>query len=404
MYNEKIEQLIKAALADGVLTEKEKQVLFKNAQAQGIDLDEFEMVLDARLVELQKAAEENSAPKSDKYGDVRKCPACGAIVGAFKGICPECGYEFSNIDANLSSKRLYDAIAKESDPNRKAEIIETFPIPNTKADLLEFLTALKPRVADINDEFAKAYYKKYSECIEKAKVSFFGDKQLLLFIEDFETLSKVLKKKKVVALLKKRWYLVAIIIVILVSVISSSISSSKEKKQIANFETCILNSDFDNARTILKSINFSNSYDKYDLALKLIEAYTNNNDVANAIDIYENFTSAHCNCHDMQYDHLCHGKNSNYEPRATELLRVALIKVGEYDKALSYYPQEYSSRRYASEEYGFMLDVVKHLCNDNRKEEAKTFVNRNLHRFESLTGEYSPYNVKKRLLDYINRY
>jgi hypothetical protein len=106
---------------------------------------------------------------------------------------------------------------------------------------------------------------------------------------------------------EKRWYLVAIIIVILVSVISSSISSSKEKKQIANFETCILNSDFDNARTILKSINFSNSYDKYDLALKLIEAYTNNNDVANAIDIYENFTSEHCNCYYMQYDHQCHG-------------------------------------------------------------------------------------------------
>ena len=59
MYNEKIEQLIKSALADGVLTEKEKQVLFKNAQAAGIDLDEFEMVLDARLVELQKAEEEN---------------------------------------------------------------------------------------------------------------------------------------------------------------------------------------------------------------------------------------------------------------------------------------------------------------------------------------------------------
>ena len=112
MYNERIEQLIKAALADGVLTEKEKQVLFKRAQEQGIDLDEFEMVLDARLVELQKAEQEKrekSAPKSDKYGDVRKCPACGAIVGAFKGSCPECGYEFSNVDANLSSRRLHDS-------------------------------------------------------------------------------------------------------------------------------------------------------------------------------------------------------------------------------------------------------------------------------------------------------
>ena len=54
MYNEQIEALISAALADGVLTEKEKQILFKKAESMGIDLDEFEMILDARLVELKK--------------------------------------------------------------------------------------------------------------------------------------------------------------------------------------------------------------------------------------------------------------------------------------------------------------------------------------------------------------
>ena len=54
MYNERIENLIKAALADGVITEKERQILFRNAQEQGIDLDEFEIILDARLVELKK--------------------------------------------------------------------------------------------------------------------------------------------------------------------------------------------------------------------------------------------------------------------------------------------------------------------------------------------------------------
>ena len=80
MYNEQIESLISAALADGMLTEKEKQVLFKKAQSQGIDLDEFEMVLDARLVELEKAEKAKAAaaaPKSNKLGDVKKCPNCG---------------------------------------------------------------------------------------------------------------------------------------------------------------------------------------------------------------------------------------------------------------------------------------------------------------------------------------
>ena len=77
MYNEKLEQLIDAALADGELTEKEKQILFKKAQEMGVDLDEFEMVLDARLFKLKKAEEEktkSSAPKSNKWGDIKKMP------------------------------------------------------------------------------------------------------------------------------------------------------------------------------------------------------------------------------------------------------------------------------------------------------------------------------------------
>ena len=99
MYNEKIEQLIKAALADGVLTEKEKQVLFKKAHELGIDLDEFEMVLDAKLYEAQEAEKQRrakAAPKSDKYADVKKCPACGTIIPPNTKVCPGCGMVFSN--------------------------------------------------------------------------------------------------------------------------------------------------------------------------------------------------------------------------------------------------------------------------------------------------------------------
>jgi hypothetical protein len=66
MYSEKLEKLINIALADGVLTEKEKQILFKNAEAEGIDLDEFEMVLDARLYEKQQGSKEEDKFAIDK--------------------------------------------------------------------------------------------------------------------------------------------------------------------------------------------------------------------------------------------------------------------------------------------------------------------------------------------------
>ncbi len=137
MYNEQIEALISAALADGVLTEKEKQVLFKKAESMGIDLDEFEMVLDARLVELKKKeaneskqyelemekarAAQKSAPKSNKFGDVRKCPSCGAMIESFQTKCPDCGYEFKNVEAVHSAQKLFELL--QGAEMRKSEMI-----------------------------------------------------------------------------------------------------------------------------------------------------------------------------------------------------------------------------------------------------------------------------------------
>jgi hypothetical protein len=54
LYSEKLDKIIEFALADSVLTDKEKQVLFKQAEADEIDLDEFEMVLEARVHERQQ--------------------------------------------------------------------------------------------------------------------------------------------------------------------------------------------------------------------------------------------------------------------------------------------------------------------------------------------------------------
>lgn len=112
MYNEKLEKLIELALADGELTEKEKQVLFKRAEAEGIDLDEFEMVLEARIFEKtkNKTTEPIAAPKSDKLGDVKKCPGCGAIAESFATRCFDCGTEFRNIEASGSVIKFFEKL------------------------------------------------------------------------------------------------------------------------------------------------------------------------------------------------------------------------------------------------------------------------------------------------------
>ena len=194
MYNEKIEGLIKAALADGVLTEKEKQILFRKAQEEGIDLDEFEMVLDARLIELQKAQTKQATPQeSNKLGSVKKCPACGAIVNSFDGVCAECGFAFDNVQANKSSERLFNLLKSANTEEDKEDIIKTFPLPMAKSDLLEFISKLHAEIFDYNGKLERnwgAYYDKYSECIEKCKISFSEDPKIRHYIDEFVNAGK----------------------------------------------------------------------------------------------------------------------------------------------------------------------------------------------------------------------
>ena len=66
-----MEKLIGAALADGELTDKERKVLLKKAAEERLDVDEFEMLLDARLHEVKaeiarKEKEEKAKAKAEK--------------------------------------------------------------------------------------------------------------------------------------------------------------------------------------------------------------------------------------------------------------------------------------------------------------------------------------------------
>ena len=238
MYNEKLDNLIGMALMDGELTEKEKQVLFKNAETMGVDLDEFEMVLEAKLFEKQKSMEKEqpkatSAPKSDKFGDVKKCPACGSMVQSFQIKCIDCGHEFSNIESNASINKLFE-ILNDAENERKDErmsfgnalegmfaksfgldsgnkvdskkktIISNFPIPTTKNDILEFLSLAIPNAKKagnfftsgsfnspanhrnkLHNDFVTVWKAKCEQIIMKARFTMKEDKKTLEQIEGY---------------------------------------------------------------------------------------------------------------------------------------------------------------------------------------------------------------------------
>lgn len=246
MYNEKLEKLIDLALADGELTEKEKQILFKNAESEGIDLDEFEMVLDAKLFEITKRKSEKSAsPKSDKLGDVKKCPACGAIAESFATKCSDCGTEFRNIEASGSVIKFFEKIdeieATRTDgfytqsnqksigigtvllwlffwyilifikgfqlilstakpakwsttDSRKEELVLNYPVPISKENILEFLTlsASKINTSSYLTIFSEdTKYKNAWNKIWLKKIEQINSKASLSMKRDSESLSEV---------------------------------------------------------------------------------------------------------------------------------------------------------------------------------------------------------------------
>lgn len=240
MYNEQLEKLVEMALMDGELTEKEKQVLFKKAEALGVDLDEFEMVLEAKLYEKQESmksekTETTAAPKSDKFGDVKKCPACGSMVQSFQTKCIDCGHEFSNIEANTSVNKLFEMLADAENErkeegmsvgkviggmfakaygvggvgdkvnNKKISIIKNFPIPTSKNDILEFLSLAVPNAKKTGNFFTKqqpeneahnafvpVWKSKCEQIIMKARFSMKEDKKTL---DEINNYAKELKIK-----------------------------------------------------------------------------------------------------------------------------------------------------------------------------------------------------------------
>lgn len=165
---DELKKLIDAAMADGIITSKEREVIIRKAAAFGIDASEVEIYLDA---EIQKAEQAADMVKRDKIGPV--CPKCGKQVPPLTVVC-ECGYEFAKKESVSSVQELFDKIelimnepikyskVDGEEPNlvqmksqkssimkerrqRIMNLISMFPVPNTKEDIVEFLSLAAPK-------------------------------------------------------------------------------------------------------------------------------------------------------------------------------------------------------------------------------------------------------------------
>ena len=191
-----IEKLIDLALADGQITDKERNVILKKAAELGVDADEVEMVLDGKLHQL----EAGKPKQKEKVGNIKACPACGASVKAMALVCSECGHEFTNTESNKSISKLLNELNNLKKKNneqdwdfdkRKAELINHTPIPVNREDLLEFLSICCSQ-ADVDfmerggGDIPSAWANKGNEALLKAKIAFLGDSNIAPLLKDFE--------------------------------------------------------------------------------------------------------------------------------------------------------------------------------------------------------------------------
>ena len=132
---EELDALIQQYLIDGVLTDKERQVILNKAEKMGLDRDEIDLYLDA---EVQKIDQQTDAAVRKQKG--KTCPYCGGSVPQLTDKCPHCGenitpeasqelHEYNNNDSPHSAEYL-ELEAKEDqawrESNSSMDIIYLF--------------------------------------------------------------------------------------------------------------------------------------------------------------------------------------------------------------------------------------------------------------------------------------
>ena len=175
MFNEQLEKLIEMALIDGMLSDKEREILKRKAVSQGVDEDEFEMVLEAKLYEKQQNLISTENLQNNQSGNLNVSIEQENLSGIqllFKKITdienepkpnytikdffiPEdnkpqtslLGMVFGGESASDKAERKLEKAFDEWELKQKEKIINTikmFPVENDSDKIIEFLTYSTP--------------------------------------------------------------------------------------------------------------------------------------------------------------------------------------------------------------------------------------------------------------------
>lgn len=112
--------------------------------------------------------------KQSFVGDIKKCPSCGAEVPSMTAICPECGHEMSNTKVSDVLKEFQAGLVKYEGEEER-DFVASFPIPNTKEDLGNFLSMVASiLLTDLQNgsdtERVTSFTSKFQEIMNKVEI------------------------------------------------------------------------------------------------------------------------------------------------------------------------------------------------------------------------------------------
>ncbi|MEY5132707.1 MAG: hypothetical protein RLZZ198_711 [Bacteroidota bacterium] len=199
MYDEKLEKLIDLALADGNLSEKERDVLRKKASEFGVDQDELEMVIEARLFLLTTKTNNKQSEEVSNLEDERHDKSqIEILLTNLKKIDTDYSQNKpSGFLGNIINKRESNYTKMISE---KKELIQCFSSLKTKKHILSFLelgveNSIKkgnfakgnPEENKIHNDLSSTWKMKFEEIQRQSRVKFQDD---IEFINSMNILEK----------------------------------------------------------------------------------------------------------------------------------------------------------------------------------------------------------------------
>ncbi len=130
-------------------------------------------------------------------GKLYKCPNCGELISSFVGSCPACGYELRGAEATFSAQEFYRELNRRTTVEEKDEMIRSFPIPNAKEDILEFMILASSNILGEDErDIYEAWLAKFEQAYQKARLLFQSDEDFVKIQSIYENCQNNIASEK----------------------------------------------------------------------------------------------------------------------------------------------------------------------------------------------------------------